>query len=213
MYRKILVFFLISIHHDKLPPPADLPSTPIITTLPTSIIATSPHLLDISRSQISSPNSVVITNPPLVRVPIPSTSDFIGTHTASNSNRVTSATSTDPHSAALPQIHPSPIKPPCHFYMQESCKHSKRGSNCPFSHLPMFFKFIGKGSKGCDKGSLCTYAHPKLCQASVFNRRCNRKICNFYHVSGSLRPNHPGTAFENHSYNKLEKITDPSLAD
>ena len=49
------------------------------------------------------------------------------------------------------------------------------------------------------------YAHPKLCQASVSNRRCNRKICNFYHVSGSLRPNHPGTPLEKHSDNKLEK--------
>ena len=115
-------------------PPANLPSTPIRTTLPTSIIAASPHL-DISRSQISSHTSVLTTNPPLVRVPIPSTSDFIGTHTASNSNRVTSvATSTDPPSAALPQIHPSPIKPPCHFYIQGSCKHGKRGSNCPFPH-------------------------------------------------------------------------------
>ena len=187
-------------------PPANLPSTPIITTLPTSIIiASSPHL-DISRSQISSPTSVLTTNPPLVRVPIPSTSDFIGTHTASNSNRVTSvATSTDPPSAALPQIHASPIKPPCHFYMQGSCKHGKRGSNCPFPHPPMCFKFIRKGSKGCDNGSLCTYAHPKLCQASVSNRRCNIKICNFYHVSGSLRPNHPGTPLEKHSDNKLEK--------
>ena len=69
----------------------------------------------------------------------------------------------------------------------------------------MCFKFIGKGSKGCDKGFLCTYAHPKLCQASVSNRRCNRKICNFYHVSGSLRPNHPGTALEKHSDNELEE--------
>ena len=114
-------------------PPANLSSTPIITTLPTSIIATSSHL-DISRSQISSPTSVVLTtsslyvvlttNPPLVRVPSPSTSDFIGTHSASNSNRVTSvATSTDPPSAALAKIHSSPIKPPCHFYMQGSCKH------------------------------------------------------------------------------------------
>ena len=141
-------------------PPANLSSTPIITTLPTSIIATSPHL-DISRSQISSPTSVVLTtnppyvvlttNPPLVRVPNPSTSDFIGTHTASNSNRVTSvATSTDPPSAALPQINPSPIKPPCHFYMQGSCKHGKRGSDCLFHQPPICFKFIGKGSKGCD---------------------------------------------------------------
>ena len=196
------------------PPPDNLSSTPIITTLPTSIIATSSHL-DISRSQISSPTSVVLTtnppsvvlttNPTLVRVPIPSTSDFIGTHPASNSNRVTSvATITDPPSAALPQIHPSPIKPPCHFYMQGSCKHGKRGSNCLFPHPPMCFKFIGKGSKGCDKGSLCTYAHPKVCQASVSNRRCNIKICNFYHVSGSLRPNHPGTPLEKHSDNKLE---------
>ena len=183
------------------------------------IIATSPHLY-ISRSQISSPTSVVLTtnppsvglttNLPIVRVPIPSTSDFISTHTTSNSNRVTSvATSTDPLSAALSQIHPSPIKPPCHFYMQGSCKHGKRGSNCPFPHTPMCFKFIGKGSNGCDKGSLCTYAHPKLCQASVSNRRCNRKICNFYHVSGSLRPNHPGTALEKYSNNKLEKNAHP----
>ena len=89
--------------------------------------------------------------------------------------------------------------------MQGSCKHGKRGSNCPFPHPPMCFKFIRKGSKGCDNGSLCTYAHPKLCQASVSNRRCNRKICNFYHVSGSLRPNHPGTPLEKHSDNKLEK--------
>ena len=148
-------------------PPANLPSTPFI--------ATSPHLY-ISRSQISSPISVLTTNPPLVRVPIPSTSDFIDTHTASNSNRVTSvATSTDPPSAALPQIHPAPIKPPCHFYVQGSCKHGKRGSIFPFHHPPMCFKFIGKGSKGCDKGSLCTYAHPKLCQAYVPNRRCIRK--------------------------------------
>ena len=44
-------------------PPANLPSTPIINTLPTAIIATSPHL-DISRSQISSPTSVLTTNPP-----------------------------------------------------------------------------------------------------------------------------------------------------
>ena len=70
-------------------PPVNLSSTPII--------ATSPHL-DISRSQISYPTSVLTTNPRLVRVPIPSTSDFIDTHTASNSNRVTSvATSTMPH--------------------------------------------------------------------------------------------------------------------
>ena len=100
----------------------------LITTVPTSIIVTSPHL-DISRCQIFSPTSVVLTtnppyvvlttNPPLVRVPIPSIIDFIGTHTTSNSNRVTSvATSTDPPSAALPQMHPSSIKPPCHFYMQ-----------------------------------------------------------------------------------------------
>ena len=67
----------------------------------------------------------------------------------------------------------------------------------PFPHPPMCFKFIAKGSKGYDKESLCTYAHPKLCQASVSNRRCNIKICNFYHVSGSLKPNH--------SVNKLEK--------
>ena len=45
-----------------------------------------------------------------------------------------------------------------------------------------------------------------ICQASVSNRRCNRKICNLYHVSGSLRPNHPGTALEKHSDNKLEKM-------
>ena len=152
-------------------PPANLSYTRIITTLPTPIIASSPHL-DISRSQISSPTSVALTtnppsvvlttNPPLVRVPIPSTSDFIGTHPASDSNRVNSvATSTDPPSATLPQIHPSPIKPPSHFYMQGSCKHGKRGSTCPFPHPPMCFKFIGKGSKGRDKGSLCTYAHPQ----------------------------------------------------
>ena len=175
----------------------------------------------LSRSQTSSPISVVLTtnppsvvitpNPPLVRVPIPSTSGFIGTHSASNSNRVTSVvTGTDPPSAALPQIssqiHPSPIKPPCHFYMQGSCKHGKRGNNCIFPHPPMCFKFIGKGSKWCNKGSLCTYAHLKLCQTSVSNRRCNRKnIYNFYHVSSSLRPNHPGTALEKHSDNKLEK--------
>ena len=140
--------------------PANLSSTHIITTLPTSIIATSPHL-DISRSQISSPTSIVLTtnppsvvltnNPPLVRVPIPSTSDFICTHPTSNSNRVTFvATSTDPPSAALHQIHPSPIKPPCHFNMQGSCK---RGSNCLFPHPPMWFKFIGKGYKGCDNNN------------------------------------------------------------
>ena len=41
--------------------------------------------------------------------------------------------------------------------------------------------------------------------ASVCNRRCNRKICSFYYVSGSLRPNHPDTALEKHSDNKLEK--------
>ena len=63
--------------------------------------------------------------------------------------------------------------------MQGSCKH---GSNCPFPHPPLCFKVIGKGSKGCDKGYLCTYAHPKLCQASVANRRCNRKICNLYRI-------------------------------
>ena len=144
------------------PPPANLSSTPIITTLSTSIIATSSHL-HISRSQISSltsvvfttnpPSVVLTTNPPFVRVPIPSTSDFIGTHPASNSNRVTSvATNTDPPSAALPQIDPSPIKPPCHFYMQGSCKYGKPGSNCLFPYPPMCFKCIGKGSKGCDKG-------------------------------------------------------------
>ena len=89
--------------------------------------------------------------------------------------------------------------------MQGSCKHGKHGSNCPFPHPPMCFKLIGKGSKGCDKGSLCTHAHPKVCQASVSNRRCNIKICNLYYVSGSLRPNHPGTSLEKHSDNKLEK--------
>ena len=175
----------MSIHHAKLSL-ANLSSITIITTLPTSIIATSSHL-DISRSQISSPTSVVLTtnppsvvlttNHPLVRVPILSTSDFIGNHPASNSNRVTSvATSTDPPSSTLPQIHPSPIKTPCHFYMQGSCQHGKRGSNSLFPHPLVCFKFIGKGSKGCDKGSLCTYAHPKLCHASVPNRRCNRKL-------------------------------------
>ena len=65
---------------------------------------------------------------------------------------------------------------------------------------------IRKGSKGCDKGYLCTYAHPKLSQASVSNRRCNRKICHFYYVSGSLRPNHHGTALEKRSDNTLEKM-------
>ena len=89
--------------------------------------------------------------------------------------------------------------------MQGSCKHDKRGSNCLFPHPPMYFKFIGKGSKGCDKRSLCTYGHPKLCQASVSNHRCNKKICHFYHVSGSLRPNHHGTALEKRSVNKLDK--------
>ena len=69
----------------------------------------------------------------------------------------------------------------------------------------MCLKFIGKGSKGYDRGSLCTYAHPKLCQASVSIHRCNRKICHFYHVSGSLRLNHPGTLLEKHFDNKLEK--------
>ena len=102
-------------------------------------------------------------------------------------------------------MHPSPIKPPCHFYMQGSCKHGKRGSNCLFPYPPMCFTFIGKGSKGCDKGSLCTYAHLKLCRASVSNSRCKRKICHFYHVSGSLRPKYPSTALERRSDNKLEK--------
>ena len=134
----------------------NLSSTPMIATLPTSIIAASSHL-DISLSQ--SP-------------PIPSTSDFIGTHLSSNSNRVTSvAISTDPPSAALPQIsaqiHPSPIKPPCHLYMQGSCKPGTRGSNRLLPHPPMVFKCIEKGAKGCDKGSLCTYDYPKLCQSST----------------------------------------------
>ena len=124
-----------------------LPSTPIIATLPTLIIATSSHL-DISRSQASPPTSVVLTpnpssvvltrNPhsvrpsvvsaplsPSVRVPHPSIGDLIGTLPVSYSKRVTSvATSTDPPSFVTTQIsaqsliQPSPIKPPCHVYSQ-----------------------------------------------------------------------------------------------
>ena len=109
------------------------------------------------------------------------------------------------------QIHPSPIKPPYHLYMQGSCKHGKRGSNCIFHHPPMCFNFLEKGSKRCDKGSLCTYAHPTLCQASFSNRRRDINICHFYHVSASLRPNHLGTPLEKRSDNKALPHKNPIL--
>ena len=71
----------------------------------------------------------------------------------------------------------------------------------------MCFTCIGKGSKGCEKGSLCTYVHSKSYQASVSNRRCSRKLCHFYHVLCSLRPNYPGTALLKRTDNKKQLLT------
>ena len=49
-------------------PTGNLSSTPIIDTLPTSIIAISSHL-DISRSQTSSSTSIVLTTNPQIELP------------------------------------------------------------------------------------------------------------------------------------------------
>ena len=90
-------------------------------------------------------------------------------------------------------------------YTKKMCYiiHGKRGSNCLFPHPPMCFKFIGKGSKGWDKGSLCTYAHPKLYQASAPTIDAIEKyaISTMYQV-----PSDPTIlALEKRSDNKLEK--------
>ena len=52
----------------------------------------------------------------------------------------------------------------------------------------MCFHFIRSGNKGCNKGSSCQYAHPKLCTASLTSKRCDRRNCYYYHVAGTSRP-------------------------
>ena len=52
----------------------------------------------------------------------------------------------------------------------------------------MCFRFIQSCNKGCNKGSSCQYAHPKLCKASVTSKRCDRRNCYYYHIAGTSRP-------------------------
>ena len=63
-----------------------------------------------------------------------------------------------------------------------------KGTNYSFPHFNMCFRFIQSGNKGCNKGSSCQYAHPKLCTASSTSKICDRRNCYYYHVAGTSRP-------------------------
>ena len=72
--------------------------------------------------------------------------------------------------------------------MQGRCKNGRKGTNCSFPHSNMCFRFIRSGNKGCNKGSSCQYAHPKLYKTSLTSKRCDRCNYYYYHVAGTSRP-------------------------
>ena len=53
--------------------------------------------------------------------------------------------------------------------------------------LPMCFKFLCYGTRGCNKLD-CTYCHPKMCKTALTNVRCDRKNGFYYHKTGTIRP-------------------------
>ena len=110
---------------------------------------------------------------------------------------------TNPHTLQPPPLttNDAPIKPlatkstsssapnPCKLYMQGHCRYRGKGIGCSYPHLPMCFKFIKSGHKGCSKGDSCKYTHIKLCRSSLLSQKCDRIKCYFYHVTCTVRPN------------------------
>ena len=80
----------------------------------------------------------------------------------------------------------------CRFYLQKSCKHGLKGTNCNYLHPKLCYKFIRNGAKngGCKKED-CKFHHPKLCKLSLQERRCNRVKCRFFHLNGTKFEDQP----------------------
>lgn len=77
----------------------------------------------------------------------------------------------------------------CKFHLQGCCKFGRFGHRCSHEHPGFCRSFILKGEAGCNLKKNCPALHPKLCPKSLKDNTCPRIKCNYYHVTGSTRPN------------------------
>lgn len=81
-----------------------------------------------------------------------------------------------------------------HYAQQGKCKYGKQ---CRYRHPPMCRKFIKDGVYGCKKEQKCNFFHPRLCNNSTKFSQCNRRVCRYFHLTDTFRPNAVGNGHIN----------------
>lgn len=102
----------------------------------------------------------------------------------------------------------SDVRKICFFYKQNRCKFGRKGSECPFAHPRLCYKYKNYGRdshKGCKDGGKCPYLHPPICYGSERGRECLNSQCKRLHLKGTRR--YPATQQQTQ---QIQQTTNPA---